>query len=102
MPSNTRKSTVGGVRLILAGLFIIKAIPKLLGSPSEFGQLERFRYPDWFWIITGIVELVAAVMLLAPRTTGYAVTALGTVMMGATFTLIDAGDFRQALVPMVI
>ncbi|HYD47360.1 MAG TPA: DoxX family protein [Terriglobales bacterium] len=102
MVSDGSKTTAGLVRLLLMLLFLIKAVPKLFGYPDAVADFERFRYPEWFRMFVGVTELTAAVMLLAHQTAGYALTILAAVMVGAAFTLINAGDFREALVPMVV
>ena len=43
-------------------------------------------YPDWFRVVTGVVQLVGAVSLLVPRIAAYGAGLLVAVMLGAVIT----------------
>lgn len=102
MSAQSPNGTSAAVRLILAILFGIKGISNLFPSAAVIADFERFRYPQWFRVVVALAELLGALLILRPRYTGAAVTLLATITTGGMVTLINAGDFRQSLVPMVI
>ena len=49
---------------MLAFIFIAAGSGKVLGSKMHRENFERWRLPQWFRVVTGVVELVAAALLI--------------------------------------
>jgi putative oxidoreductase len=86
---------------LLTCLFLL-AGPMKFVSPEIAELFARSRYPDWFRVLIGVVEIGGALALLVPRTAFYGAAALTVVMAGAVFTHLRAGEVPQAAVPLVL
>lgn len=90
------------VRFALVALFLAAGYPKVTGAESAAHEFERFGYPGWFLFVVGAAEVGGAALLAARRTVTLGAMALATIMIGAIITLVNVGDMRTALVPMVV
>lgn len=58
-------------RLLVAGVFIYAAIPKILDPVAFAGDIANYRVPHWLWngsaAIVPMLELFGALALLHPR-----------------------------------
>ncbi|MBW3114651.1 DoxX family protein [Bacillus sp. MCCB 382] len=67
----------------LAAMFLMAAVGKLTGSSVQRGVFEHLRLPQWFRIVTGLVELSgAALLVLGYWNETYIVT--GSLILGVT------------------
>jgi uncharacterized membrane protein YphA (DoxX/SURF4 family) len=71
---------------LLAALFLLTGIPKLIGAEGWLRHFARWGYPDWLRLVVGIVEVASAVLLLVPRLATLGACGLVMVMAGATYT----------------
>ena len=74
------------LRFLLAALFAIQGIIKLTGSPAWISRFHEWGYPDHFYLVVGVAELLGAIGLLIPRLANFGVLVLAVVMIGATAT----------------
>ena len=74
------------LQLLLAALFAIQGIMKLSGSPAWISRFRAWGYPDRFYLVVGLAELLGAVLLLIPRLARIGAVMLLVVMVGATAT----------------
>lgn len=74
------------LRVLLAVLFGIQGVVKLLGSPAWIARFSRWGYPSYFYLLVGLAELAGAVLLIAPKTAKAGAVVLITIMIGATVT----------------
>src|SRR5260370_23630524 len=74
------------LQVLLAALFAIQGIVKLSGSPAWVSRFRGWGYPDHFYFVVGLVELLAAIALLIPRIAKLGALLLIVVMAGATAT----------------
>ena len=74
------------VQVLLAAAFLASAAGKLTGQPQMVDLFEKIGVGQWFRYVTGITELVAAVLLLVPRARVVGAALLVCVMLGATAT----------------
>lgn len=69
--SQLRSYAVLCARLIVAGIFIYAAVPKVLDPAAFASDIANYRVPHWMWNISaGVVpmlELFGALALLHPR-----------------------------------
>jgi putative oxidoreductase len=59
---------------------------KLSGSPTWIARFQLWGYPDHFYLVVGLIELLAAVALVIPRFTRIGAGALSILMAGAAAT----------------
>jgi uncharacterized membrane protein YphA (DoxX/SURF4 family) len=84
---NRFKSICGWVlQSLLAALFAIQGIVKLSGSSVWISRFRAWGYPDRFYFVVGLAELLGAVLLLIPRLAKFGAVMLIVVMAGATVT----------------
>ena len=71
----------------------------------EFGGWTRMFHnlglPDWFRIVIGVLETVAAALLAIPRTAAYAAMLMMSIMVGAIVTVAMHGWTRAFPQPIV-
>ena len=103
MGQSKAKNIVGWVLQILLGVFFIalSAVPKLMGEAEVAANFERWGYPGWFLLVTGVLELLGGIGLLIPMTAGWAASGLVLVMLGAAWTHISHNEGLVVLVPLV-
>ena len=72
--------------VLMALLFILQGIMKLQpGSPWP-EMFANWGYPAGSHLVVGVVELLAGIALLIPRSAAYAAATLSVVMLGAAAT----------------
>jgi uncharacterized membrane protein YphA (DoxX/SURF4 family) len=69
-----------------AGMFLMVGFLKLSGNPQLVGLFEAIGLGQWFRYLTGSLEVGGAILLLIPRTSGFAALMLAGVMVGAVIT----------------
>lgn len=77
---------VWGIRILLALAFGAAGIAKLAGVPQMVQVFDAIGFGQWFRYLTGVVEVVGAVLLLVPATGFFASLLLTTTMVGAVAT----------------
>ncbi|MGH9789304.1 MAG: DoxX family protein [Candidatus Acidiferrales bacterium] len=93
--SKARTVALWVLQVLLAAQFLLAALPKLTNNP---GIVERFRqwgYPDHFYMLVGVVEVLGALGLLLPRVAMYGAVALMTIMVGASLTHLVHQEFPR-------
>ncbi len=69
-----------------AGMFLMVGFLKLKGDPQLVGLFGAIGIGQWFRYLTGTLEVVGAIMLLIPRTSGLAALMLAGIMLCAVVT----------------
>jgi uncharacterized membrane protein YphA (DoxX/SURF4 family) len=88
----------GWVIIGLTSLFFIQiGIQKLVGAKEMIDTFQELGYPDWSRFVVGLVEIAGAILLVVPRWTMYAATALGALMIGAVASELLAGRGFEAV-----
>jgi putative oxidoreductase len=87
---------------LLAVSFLAAGGSKFANQTMVAGEFERYGYPGWFSLVVGTIEIVSALLLLVPRTAAIGAFALMVTMVGAAFTHLRAGEYPQALAPVVL
>lgn len=85
------------LQILLAGLFLLSALPKLTGNPGIVGRFRDWGYPDHFYLLVGGVELLGAVALLIPRVVAYGAAALVVIMIGASATHLLHAEYSRVV-----
>ncbi len=71
------------LQAILILMFALAGIGKVAGSSMHVKNFEHWRLPQWFRVVTGIVEIVgAALLLMGYWTIDYALA--GSLVLGIT------------------
>ncbi len=87
--------------MLIALIFALSAAAKLVGAEEMVLLFDEIGIGQWFRQVTGGVQLLGAVLLLAPRLTVYGALLLGSTMVGAIIThLFVLGD--SPLVPALL
>ena len=82
-----------GLSVLLAVIFLLTGVPKILGIESVGLQAAAMRgFPGWIRVVTGIVEVVAAIGLLVPRLGAGAASVLALLMIPAFLTQRMSGE----------
>lgn len=71
-----RSRLVWSLRILLAAIFLLTAIPKLVAAPVSVSMFHQIGLGLWFMYFVGAVELAGAVGLLVPRLAGVAAVGL--------------------------
>jgi len=84
--SPTQRRIVWGVRILLALAFGAAGLAKLAGVPQMVQVFDAIGFGQWFRYVTGVVEVVGAVMLLVPAAGFFGALLLAATMVCATAT----------------
>ena len=91
------------VQGLLGVMFLGSGASKLAGSNEMVDDFDRFRYPQWFRVVTGAVEVGGALGLLLglfrPLLTPLAGFLLSVTMTGAVVTHVRIKDPVKKSVP---
>ena len=84
--SKASRIAIWVLSVLLAFVFLMAGIPKLLGVEAHVQHFARWGYPDWFRVVVGAVETASAVLVLIPRLASLGAAGIVTIMAGATYT----------------
>jgi putative oxidoreductase len=87
---------------ILAFMFLFAGGFKLSGAQTAIENFARWGYPDWFRVVTGVIEVTAAVLVLIPRTSFYGASLIVPTMVGAVLTHVTHAETRNIPLPLVL
>ena len=91
--------------LLLVLIFVPQGLAKF-DDASGWAKAFRFwGYPDWFRITIGVLELLAALLLIAGRTAAFGAILIIVIMLGgmATHLILEGGrHMTSELVPLLL
>jgi len=87
---------------ILALIFAVSGVAKLLSLPFEVEAFARWGYPPAFMYFTGVLEVAGAIGLLIPKLSALASLCLAALMLGAIGTHIIHGEWPMLAIATVI
>src|SRR6267142_1103768 len=92
------------LQIAAAGMFLMVGYLKLSGNPQLVGLFKAIGIGQWFRYLTGTLEVVGAILLLIPRTSGLAALMLAGVMACAivTHVFIVGGSPLGATILLVV
>jgi putative oxidoreductase len=82
-PGRATNIALWSLQVLLAAAFLMAGASKLAGVEIMVKQFEAIGLGQWFLYLTGGLEVVAAILLLIPRTGGYGALLLVPIMLGA-------------------
>ena len=89
------------VQVLLAALYVLTSSAKLIGRPQTIERFRHWGFPEKFYFVIGVLELLGAIGLLIPRLAGYAAIGLILLMIGAAATHLVNGEGLQVLRPLI-
>ena len=96
------KILVWVLQILLGALFLVSALPKVTSNPGVIQMFRDFGYPDRFYMVIGVVELLGAILLLIPAVAAYGASALAAVMLGAAATHLVNDEPRRVGLTLVL
>lgn len=100
--SGWRDAALWIATVLLSAVFLIAGTTKLVPLDFHVESFERWGYPMWFLYAVGLLEVVAAIGLLWPKTASVASGALLAVMLGAIATHLIHAEWGMTLPPLAI
>jgi uncharacterized membrane protein YphA (DoxX/SURF4 family) len=89
------------VTLFIVFVFATQGFAKFSSQGFWAGAFARWGYPVWFRLLIGVVEILAALLLLVPRLAAYGAMLVVTIMVGGIATKLHAGQARAIVVELV-
>ncbi len=80
---------------VLAALFAGFGVANLIGPRGMTDAYARWGYPRGWNLVTGTLELSAAILLVVPETTVYGIAVGGLVCLAAFATLVWHREFAH-------
>lgn len=90
------------VKWFLVVVFFAAGAMKFVMPELEREMFRVWGYPDWFRIVIGAWEMVAALLLIKPNLTKYVAGVLSLEMIGAVITHIRVDQFEQLPLPVAL
>lgn len=88
------------IQILLAAVFLLSGGIKVIGVKMQVDNFNRYGYPQWFRVVTGLVELAGAAGmvagLFADEIAIAAAVVVAMTMLGAAYT-----DLRKSAPVMV-
>ncbi|WP_257455965.1 DoxX family protein [Archangium lipolyticum] len=100
--SKSKKVGVWVATVLLAVAFLGAGSAKLTGVAPGPENFARWGYPLWFLYVTGAIEVLAALLLLVPRTATLGAGLAAGTMVGAVLTHLKAGEASHVVSPLVL
>lgn len=97
--------TITVLEAILGLMFLMSGLMKLVAKQSV-EMFKHYQYPQWFRVVTGIVETLGGAAMVAgiwsPALAAWAGLWLGITMLGAIFTHIRVKDPAKGSMPALV
>ena len=100
--SSERSLKVWMACAIISTLFVLAALPKLLGVDLVAEAFQGWEYPIEFMYVVGLLELAGAFLILIPTAARFGFALLIFVMCGAVVTHLMDGEVGFALIPVAM
>ena len=85
MPNSTQAKILIALRALLGLAFAAAAVMKLAGAPQMVSEFDTVGLGQWFRYVTGLIELVGALLLIRGSTVVAGASVLACVSIGAFF-----------------
>ncbi|MDB5083212.1 MAG: hypothetical protein JWN30_98 [Bacilli bacterium] len=93
------------IQIILGLLFLMAGVMKF-AAKQQVEAFQKYGYPQWFRIVTGVVEVIGAVGLIVgiwnPMLATLAGLWLGVTMLGALITHIRLHDPVKVMITPIV
>ena len=94
---------VGGtwlLQVLVGGLFILIGVLKFR-DPNWARMFARWGYPDGFYMVIGVLEALAGVAVLVPRTARYGAVLIMIIMAAAAITHATHNEMQRFMAPVM-
>lgn len=81
-----------GLSVLVALAFLMAGAGKLAGAEELVANFQRWGYPLWFLTVTGVIEVLSAILLVPRKTRVFGALTLAATMVGAVGTHLIAGE----------
>jgi len=103
----TSRSKVIGLwvlKIVFALAFIAAGGAKIYGPPAMVAEFDAVGLGQWFRYFTAALEIIGAILLLMPKTTGFGALLLAGICGGAFFAQLFAlhGDIIHPIVMAIV
>jgi putative oxidoreductase len=92
--------------LVVSGLltlvFLFAGGSKLAGAQMHVESFARWGYPQWFRVLTGLIEVTCAIGLWVPKARGVAAIGLVATMLGAIYTHLAHDEAKMSGIPLAL
>lgn len=89
------------LRALVALGFFAASIGKLTNNSEVIKMFENWGFPEGFYFIIGILELVLALLLLFPKTLKISIMGISIILIGATVTHLINDPITELIRPFV-
>ena len=97
------KNIIAWVLQVLLGLeYLLAGSGKLTNAEWWQRKFEEWGYPDHVYLVVGILEMLAGILIFFPKFSARAALAMMVVMAGAVATHLIYGEFDRFLAPLII
>jgi uncharacterized membrane protein YphA (DoxX/SURF4 family) len=86
--------------IILAIEFFWSGYGNLTGDPKLVAAFQTFGYPHWFQLVTGALEVIAAIAVLIPAATFSGAVLIVCIMIGALYSHLSHGQNAEIVKPL--
>ena len=93
--------TVLVLRVAVAGFFLLLSYKNFSGDPAMIEDFERWQFPLWFKMLTGVCQFTAACMLLYTPVAFYGGALICVMMVGATYAHLRFDPIHTAVSPII-
>ncbi|MBB5052369.1 putative membrane protein YphA (DoxX/SURF4 family) [Afipia massiliensis] len=103
-PPRWKPAALWTLKGLLAAAFLSAGGAKILGVPMMVENFQQIGLGQWFRYLTGVLEIVGAIMVLMPRVAAIGGLLLSCIMVGAiaTHLLLMGGSAVPAIVLLVL
>ena len=85
-----------------AAFFLLGGTLNMFASPEILADYDRWGYPSGFNRLTGLLEWLAALLILLPRTRFVGSLLGASVMAAAALTVLLHGEYGHAVPPLIV
>ncbi|GHH03420.1 DoxX family protein [Pseudodonghicola xiamenensis] len=87
---------------LLSAFFVLGGTLNIFASPAVLADYSRWGFPDWFHIVTGLLEWTSALLMLSPALRLVGCALAGAVMTSAALTVVLHGEYPHAIPPVIV
>jgi len=102
MNSKTRNIAIWVIAILLAFVFALVGIEKLLGAESQLKNFEEWNLPLWYRFPIGIIELIIAGGLLWPYFRKITIFGIFVWAIAAAALHVHSGQLLLATLPILL
>jgi uncharacterized membrane protein YphA (DoxX/SURF4 family) len=92
------------LKILFALVFFAAGCAKIYGPEAMVAEFDAVGLGQWFRYFTGALEIIGAILLVTPRTTGFGALLLAAICGGAFFAQLFAlhGDVIHTIVMAIV